>query len=271
VLFAQPDREVHSMRVCLMLLFVAATAFPAFAQDQNPSAPAQQLPGPRRSPDFLFGRPVGSVGIRGSWSFSRARGDWFDFVTDQLTLNRGDFNAPGVDGEVAVTLTDRLQAVIGVDYSQMNASSEYRRFVDNNRQPINQKTKLAQVQVTGSLRMALTDRGRAVSTLAWIPRGVTPFVGAGGGVAYYDLSQVGDFVDALDPRLAVFTDAFYSQGWAPTAHVLGGVDIHVARRLFTTFEGRYRWAKGNLDSQWVDFDPIDLSGFRLSAGINVPF
>jgi hypothetical protein len=260
------------MRFCLTLLFVTCAALSAAAQDQpQTTQSAQQLPPPRRAPDFLFGRPTGSFAVRGTWSLSRARSDWYDFVTDQLTLNRGDFNAAGIAGELGVTLTDRADAVIGVDFAHMKATSEYRRFVDNNRQPINQTTRLNQVDMTGSLRYALTDRGRAVSTLAWVPRGVTPFVGDGGGVVYYDLAQAGDFIDALDPRLAVFSDAFYSDGWAPTAHLFGGVDVRVARRLFATFEGRYRWAKADLTSQWIDFDPIDLSGFRLSAGINMPF
>jgi hypothetical protein len=260
------------MRFLLTLLFVTSAAFPAAGQDQPQTRQAPPpVPSPRRSPDFLFGRPTGAIAVRGTWSLARASGDWYDFVTDQLTLNRGDFNAPGIAGELGITLTDRAEAVIGVDFAHMKATSEYRRFVDNNRQPINQTTRLNQVNMTGSLRYALTDRGRAVSTLAWVPRGVTPFVGAGGGVVYYDLSQIGDFIDALDPRLAVFPDAFYSDGWAPTAHVFGGVDVRVTRRLFTTFEGRYRWSKGDLSSQWIDFDPIDLSGFRLSAGINVPF
>ena len=260
------------MRFCFTLMFAAWATLPAAAQDQpHSSQGAQQLPAPRRAPDFLFGRPTGSVAVRGSWAFSRAKSDWYDFVTDQLTLNRGDFNAPGISGDLGVTLSDRLDAVVGLEFAHMKATSEYRRFVDNNRQPINQTTRLNQVHITGSLRYALTDRGRSVSTLAWIPKSVAPFVGAGGGMVYYDLAQTGDFIDALDPRLAVFSDAFYSDGWGPTAHVLGGVDIRVARRVFTTFEGRYRWAKADLSSQWIDFDPIDLSAFRLSAGINVPF
>jgi len=66
----------------------------------------------------------------------------------------------------------------------------------------------------------------------------------------------------------VFSDVFEAKGWTPSAHVSGGVDIRVLRKLFLTLDGRYVWAKGNLGRTWVDFDPIDLSGFRMSAGIN---
>ena len=53
--------------------------------------------------------------------------------------------------------------------------------------------------------------------------------------------------------------------------LFGGVDIRLMRRLFLTLDGRYVWASGDLGRSWVDFDPIDLSGFRMAAGINIVF
>jgi hypothetical protein len=244
--------------VSIVLAAVCIVASPAAAQN----APAPP------TPDFLFGRPAGSLAVRGSWLLSRAGSDWFDFVTDQLTLNRGDFNAPGIAADVGITISDRLEAVIGTGFSQSSATSEYRRFVDNDRLPINQSTRLRQADVTGSLKIGLV-RGRRISSLAWIPPGINPYVGAGGGMLWYGLSQTGDFVDFTD--FSVFTDVFESKGWTPTAHVFGGVDVRIARRLYATVDARYRWAAPSLTSEWVDFDPIDLSGLRLSAGINVPF
>jgi hypothetical protein len=256
------------MRFCFVALMVMAAApAPAAAQDSTPGPPESFASRP--TPDFLFGRPYGSLAVRGSWSLARARSDWYEFVTDQLTLQRNDFNAPGFAVDVGISVTDRLEAVVGVDVSRMSASSEYRRFVDNNRQPINQTTQLTQADVTGGMKLALRGRGRRVSALAWIPRGLVPYVGGGAGMLWYRLSQEGDFIDALDPRLAVFTDVFESHEWTPTAHVFGGVDVRVARSVFVTFDARYRWAAGDLSRQWVSFDPIDLSGLRLSTGISV--
>jgi hypothetical protein len=257
------------MRFCFVALMVLATASaPAAAQDQTTAPPDAT---PRAAPDFLFGRPSGFLAVRGSWSLARARSDWYDFVTDQLTLRRSDFNAPGFAVDVGITVTDRVEAVFGADVDRASASSEYRDFVDNNRQPINQTTRLNQVNVTGSVKWALHARGRRVSTLAWIPRGLVPYVGGGAGLLRYDLSQRGDFIDALDPRRAIFTDVFESHGWTPSAHLFGGVDVRAARWLFVTFDARYRWAAGELSRQWVDFDPVDLSGLRLSTGVSVPF
>jgi hypothetical protein len=43
------------------------------------------------------------------------------------------------------------------------------------------------------------------------------------------------------------------------------------RRLYLTLDARYLWADAGLGNDWIDFDPIDLTAARLSAGINVVF
>jgi hypothetical protein len=232
------------------------------------AGPAEQDPAPpsRSAPDFLFGRPAGTIGLRVGWLASNSGSDWYDFVTDQLTLERKNFNVPGIGTDLGITVTPRVDVVIGFDYSQSTTPSEYRRLVDNNRLPIEQTTLLRGATISGGLKFALTERGREVGRLAWVPRTVVPFVGAGGGAMWFQVRQSGDFVDYLD--FSVFRDVFESKGWAPSAHVFGGVDVRVLRRAYATFDARYTWASGDLGPDWIDFDPLDLSGLRLSAGFN---
>ena len=234
-----------------------------------PASGAAQTQEPRRSADFLFGRPTGSIGVRGSWNIAGAGSDLFDFVTEQLTIEKSDFNGPGIGGDISLSLTPRLETEFGVFFSRSSQSSEYRDFVDNDFLPINQSTSLKTIQVMASLRYALQPRGRDLSRFAWVPAKVVPYVGAGGGAIYYEFRQSGDFVDFQD--FSVFTDVFRSNGWAPSVHAFGGVDVRLYRGLYTSVEGRYTKASGKLGSDFVDFDPIDLSGFRLSAGINLMF
>jgi hypothetical protein len=230
---------------------------------------AAQSSAPLPSPDFLFGRPKASAGLRGGWTFARAGSDWYDFVTSNLTLENKDFNRPAIGGDVGIALSSRLEAVFSVDFSRATASSEYRDFVDNRRLPIEQVTKLQQTNISGAVKYYLLDRGREVSRLAWVPRSVVPYVGAGGGVLWYEMRQTGDFVDFEDN--SVFGDTFLSKGTAPTAHVFGGVDLKMWRRLYLTLDARYLWATADLGREWIDFDPIDLTGTRLSAGVNILF
>jgi hypothetical protein len=254
--------KVCCLGVCLVIIAPHAMAA---GQDSGPPRPH-----PGATADFMFGAPKGSVSLRGSWVFARAGSDLFDFVTDQLTLESGDFNARGIGGELGIVITPRLEVLAGVEMTTTSERpSEYRDFIDTDAQPIAQETKLKTVDLTGSLKFSLRPRGRSISRLAWVPTGVTPYVGAGGGAVRYEFLQRGDFVDFVD--LSVFTDVFQSKGWAPSAHAFGGVDLQVYRRLFVQLEGRYTWARGTLDRDFIDFDPIDLAGFRTTAGVSLMF
>ena len=248
------------MRLWLPVILVLTLAGTTHAAEQDLPPP------PRPAPDFLFGRPSGTLGLRVGWLSSHSGSDWYDFVTDQLTIDRKNFNGPGIGTDLGITITPRVDVMVGFDYSQSTTASEYRRFVDNNRLPIEQTTLLRGANISGGVKFALTERGREVGRLAWVPRKFVPYVGAGGGAMWFQVRQSGDFVDYVD--LSVFTDVFESKGWAPTAHAFGGVDVRVLRRAYATFDARYTWSSGDLGPDWIDFDPIDLSGLRLSAGIN---
>lgn len=249
------------MRFCLALLLVLSTAASAAAQGQPPVR--------RPPPDFLFDKPHASVTTRGSWLFARSRSDWYEFVTDQLTLDRKDFNVPGFGADVNVPLTSRLDVQFSFDVSRSSKLSEYRDWLDNNRLPIEQTTALREINLSGNVRYALTERGRQLSRLVWLPRTIVPFVGAGAGALHHKLEQTGDFVDFVD--LSVFPSRFTSNGWTPSAQVFGGVDVRVLKRVYVTVDGRYLWAAADLGRDWVDFEPIDLAGFRLSGGVNFIF
>lgn len=252
--------------VASMLLWPVPAVARSGDQQQEQQSTARQ---PDRRADFMFGRPKVSIGLRGSWVFANAGSDLFDFVTDQLTLDKKDFNTPSFVADVAFNVTSRLQVEGGIDVTRLERGSEYRRLVDNNLQPIEQTTALNTTQIIGGVRYALTPRGREISRLVWVPNRVIPFVGAGAGAVRYEFRQYGDFVDFVDNR--IFYESFQSDGWSPTAHVFGGVDLQVYRGLYATVQGRFTKASGTLSSDFIDFDPIDLSGFRMSAGVNFVF
>jgi hypothetical protein len=257
---------MRQMTVWLVVALGLGLAADARAQgDRQSPAPVADF----GSADFLFGRPHATLGVRGNWLFARAGSDWFTFVTKQLTLDQKDFNAPGFAADVGIPMGRRAEAVVGVDFNQKTTASEYRDFVDNQRLPIAQTTRLRSTALTGSVKYTLVERGLAVSRLAWIPRHVVPYVGAGGGALRYDLLQFGDFIDFNDNR--VFESTFRSGGWTPVAQAFGGVDVRVLKRMYVSLDARYQWSNATLSSTWVDFDPIDLAGFKLAAGANFLF
>jgi len=231
----------------------------------TPTAASAQPP----AHDFMLGRPHGWFAFRGSWLVPQADGELFAFVNDQLTIDQGDFRTAGITAEYGFAIRPRIGIVGGIESGRQTVNSEYRHYIDNAGLPITQSTSILQTNITGSVRVDLTSPGRSISRYAFVPSTVTPYVGGGGGFFYYGLTQKGDFVDYA--TLRVFPDQFTSNGWSPSGHVLGGADIRWWRSLFVSVEARYVWAHGDLDSDFVGFDGINLDGFRLSSGVSVFF
>jgi hypothetical protein len=272
----RPVRRPPFIAVIAASLLLAASAVPAFADDdpgaatQSPLPPQAAAPPPAASAaDFLFGEPRAWLSLRGSMLFPRAGGDLFTFVSDQLTIDRSDLRSSGFASDVGAVLMPMVDLVIGFDMTQHEASSEYRRFVASNAQPITQFTRLKQSAISAGLRMSPAGRGRRISRYAFIPRRVVPFGGAGMTVAHYDFSQRGQFVDFAD--FSIFSDRFSSNGWSIGPYVNGGADVQLWKRMYITFDGRYTWLHAGLDTDFSGFDGIDLAGFRGGTGISIVF
>jgi hypothetical protein len=252
---------------CAALVVVLASATSASAADQASPVPVQ--PSDRAPVDFFFGQPRVSIAVRGTWVRPREGGDLFGFFRETLTIDRGDFETAAVNADLGVTLNSRLTLLGGFEGSRASVDSEYRHLIGSDGLPIAQKTRLRGVSAQTSLKVALTSPGRRISRYAWIPKPVTPFVGAGGGATLYRLEQQGEFVDFVDR--SIFAETFTSKHWGPSAHIFGGADVRVWKNLYFTLEGRYVWAHARLGADFVGFDGIDLSGFRMGTGATLVF
>jgi opacity protein-like surface antigen len=246
------------VRATLLVSAIASTfavAMPVCAQDSGDG--------------FLFQRPSGSWSFRGGYAMPNAGSDIFAFTTSNLTLNRSDFNALDFGADLAFTIQPRLDLVFDISYSGMNKGSEFRNFVDNNQQPIEQSTSFARTPLTVSMRYYLTARGRELGHFAWVPNRIVPYIGAGVGAMNYSFNQKGDFID--DSTRAVFPDAFHSGGWAPMAQALAGVEWSVTTGWAIRTEARYLTASATPSSDFSGFHRIDLSGVTTSVGFLVRF
>jgi opacity protein-like surface antigen len=226
------------------------------------------------APDFLFSSPNGMVGFRSGWLFAHADSELFTFVQRTLTVDRKDFNAPAIGADVEVAMTPRSSIVAGFDFSQASKDSEYRDFVDNQRLPIAQTTRLREWNFSGSVKFALTPKVREISRRAWVPAVVTPYVGAGAGLMRYEFVQFGDFIDVNTVNMDIFTDTLRADGWTPSAQVFGGIDVKVWRRMYVSGEARYLWSKttaSDVDFRDDTIDSIDLAGLKATVGIHYMF
>jgi hypothetical protein len=258
-------RTFHRSAAILLAISIAGSAHAA--DPESPSVVSAQAVQPR--PDFLFGPPRFSVSVRGAWLAPREGGDLFAFVRQQLTIDRGAFATAAAAADVGVILNSRLAILAGFDAGRASVTSEYRHFIGRDGLPIAQKTRLASAGVAGSLKVNLIEPGRRISRYAWIPRTITPFAGAGGGLTHYNFRQDGEFVDFLDR--SIFQERFQSRGWGPSAQVFGGADMRAWRNVSLTVQARYVWSHADLGPDFVDFDGIDLSGLRVESGVRFVF
>jgi len=218
---------------------------------------------------FLFGAPAGAISLRGGWALARAKSDLFNFTTQNLTLNRSDFSSPDLEADIAFRVTQRTQIVLSGGLSGMNKASEFRGFIDNSNNPINQSTSFRRVPVTVSVKRYLTSPGRSIGRFAWIPNRFATYVGVGAGEMYYKFRQAGDFIDFSNSN--VFSSIYESSGWTPTEQVLAGFDYSLGPRFALNTEARYQFASAKLSNDFSGFERLDLSGLSTTIGFAIRY
>ena len=274
--------RLWTQSACVVAIIATlATGDPVIASDPNdPSetvpAAAIQPPPQQTEPDFLFGHPRGFYGISGGWIQASQRGSIFDFVREQFTVDEGAFDSAMIRFAFGLALSPRTDLLFETGVNQATVPSENRKFLNDNNTddtsddyPITQTTQLKQVPLGVSVRYWLRPRGREVGRYAWVPHRVAPYVGIGGGTQRYRFTQEGNFVDYRD--FVIFPGELHSQGWAASGHVFGGTSIKLTRRVFAGVEARYVWADTPLSNDFSFSDSIDLSGLRITGGIEFVF
>ena len=165
----------------------------------------------------------------------------------------------------------RASVVVGFDFSQGRARIRSIAISSTiSGCPITQTTRLREMNMSGSVKFALTPRGREISSRAWIPAAVTPYVGAGGGLLRYEFLQYGDFIDVDDGAWRLPRYLPLRRVGAERARVRRrrreGVEAAVSQR-----RGALSLVEGDARSRLFGFDPIDLAGFKATVGIHYMF
>lgn len=254
----------------LLVLFLMLGSVPGIglAAESGAGAPEYSRDNPEKAKaDFLFKEPERYMDFRLGMFYPRADSDLFDMVTRELTLEKSDFQAWNLGIDLGFNLFERVDLVFGFDYASRSKTSEFRNYIDEQGLPITQTTDFLETSLTAGIRYLFVPRGRGVGRYAWMPNRIVPFVEAGGGALYYHFEQFGDFVDAA--TLEIFRAYLKSSGWAPVVYLGGGTDIHLYKSTYVTLDLRYSWSKQDLSRSFTGFDPIDLSGFRATAGISL--
>ncbi len=245
--------------VALLLVAAVGTASRVEAQRGNGS-------------DYLFRPPVATMTFHGGFANPAAGSDLFSFSMQELTIGKSDFLSGSFGLDLALMLRGPLDFVVGFSQAESRTRSEFRDWVDNNDQPIEQTTRFKRQPYTASVRYNFTTRGRQVGSIAWVPARFVPFVGIGGGVMRYRFEQVGDFIDT--GTLEVFPDRFVEEAWSPIAQLSAGATWSIHPLWQVVGEVRYLRGKGERSQtgdDFVGFERLDLSGVNTTIGISLRF
>lgn len=201
----------------------------------------------------------------------------FDQSRTDFTLNRWDFAGPYFGGDVAARLSEHVDLSLSAGWSRGYGPSEYRELIEcsivatpcpaQNQLPIEQETTFQTVSASVGGRYYFTDRGRSIGRFAWVPSRISPFVGGGVGMMWYDFMQKGDFVDFQ--TLSIYGDELHTDGSGASVYASGGVDVSIGKQFYITGEARYNLASGGMRDSYSLFDRIDLSGLQLTTGVSL--
>jgi hypothetical protein len=253
----------EAILLVLILSFMFPEAFAASPEDRNA--------------DFQFSAPKSFIGFRIGRYFPEAKGELFDFITNELTLEKNDFRAWELGFYGGFALQERIELEFGTDIISRSKESEFRDWVDDYGFPITQQTKYFQLPLTAGVKILFIPRGRQVGRFAWLPERFVPYIGGGGGILWYRFEQNGEFVDS--ETLDIFYANLETSGFTPTAYLGGGMDIHLAKKIYLNLDVRYSWVRPEPGGDFVGFSttlvhrgsPMDLSGMHAGAGLQFHF
>ena len=190
-----------------------------------------------------------------------------DDVSNIRPVDTTDFD--GVYGGIEYNhvVTKNVEAAIHLDgYSESVDTfySDYER--PGNGGNIFQTLRLRTAPLGVSLRFIPTSKRVRIA----------PYVGGGVDAVFYQYEEFGDFIDFLDPDLAIYGDHFIDDGVAFGLHAFGGLRVYINRDFAIVGEYRYMWAATDMGDDFLPNEPglvnrIDLNGWTWTVGLHVRF
>lgn len=211
-----------------------------------------------------YGRGAGDNALRLRIGLFTPDGE-SDYWLDNQAVFGGDIEnledlALGVDFRFA--LGSRLGLLISGDFYEGDDDLAYLDFVDSRGADIVHNTNLDVSALTAGLVFNLTPPGARV----------VPYLGAGGGLYFWTLTERGDFIDFGDPLgPTIFTGTFEDDGQAVGWYLLGGLEIPLGIRWSLFAEGRWHSVEDRLSGDFAGLGDLDLSGRQISAGASWRF
>jgi len=100
---------------------------------------------------------------------------------------------------------------------------------------------------------------------------LVPYIGAGGGLYAWRLTEVGDFIDFDDPNLEIFDAFFEEEDEELGLYFTAGLEVPLADTWSLFAEARWDSAEAGFSGDFLGLGELDLSGRTYSAGVSWSF
>ena len=162
---------------------------------------------------------------------------------------------------------------VGADYYDATVKSSYREFSFSDEGAIAHEDRFRTIPIDLTFKFLPISRTVARGTKGRrVLRPVVPYLGAGVGGLLWDYRQTGRFLDLTDPNDPVaFRGDFHARGITGSFNAMAGFEIQFSTEVAAHLQGRYRWAKDRLGSDFDGFDRFDLGGTSIEAGASFRF
>jgi hypothetical protein len=220
---------------------------------------------------YLFKRPSGSFVMRLGYEAANTSSQPFTVAREQTTLGPRSFDGFKLGLDLNATMTDHLDFVTTFDASTRTNTAEYREWEEGG-QPIVHQSTLDRAALGVGIRFNPLGRGKQISSLAFIPAKMVPYVGGTVGMMWYDFTQKGDFVEVVDDTTGnIFTDELRSSHYNVMAQAFTGIERRVNARWSLVGEARYTQSSAKLVKDYAGLGDIQLSGLAFTLGATVRF
>ncbi|MCU0302587.1 MAG: hypothetical protein MUC56_00795 [Thermoanaerobaculales bacterium] len=206
-----------------------------------------------------FSEPMNQVRFRLGIFEPSGDSDGWDRVFEGFTGEPSDLQDLVWGADYLLRTSRHTGLLLGFSFMQGATTSGYTDWVASDGSEIRHTTELELADLTAAF--------------VWRPGGgaVRPYLGAGGGLVFYTLTDEGNFIDFGSPDLPVVWAWYGAEGDTFELFALAGVDIPIGSFWSFFVEGRYRWASDTLGDDYSGFGELDLGGWEISGGFGFDF
>jgi opacity protein-like surface antigen len=217
-----------------------------------------------------YDRGVNELRVRAGLFELDGDSEYFDAKFLDFTGRTSDFEDVIAGVDFLRGLSDRWAVIFTASGFQGEEEQAYLAFKDEFGNDIVHLTTLDVGSLTAGLVFHLLPRNNRL----------VPYVGAGGGLYAWELSEVGDFIDFDSPNLEIFPARFQDDGNALGWYWMAGLRIGLTRTWSFFAESRWHNADDELGGELEDACValpgagdciLDLSGQEISGGLSVRF